>query len=397
MVKNIYRFKGNFKSFLFVLAVCLVLGVLYYTQMLVSELQQQSREFLNFRVKIIERTINSEEFQDFSFVFNEVIQPADYPIIYTDSEGQPVVWKNLDISDPTNEPLSPATIQKLKKLVKKFDKMNEPISISYQGKILGHYHYGESEIIQRLKWLPFIEILVVALFILIGYTGFSSIKKSEERYIWVGMAKETAHQLGTPLSSLIGWFEYLKSTPEKISDVLPDMERDLKRLQKVTNRFSKIGSVPDFQEESLIPLVDEIIQYFNRRMPSGKGRIKIETDINPDIPAIRLNRDLFSWVLENLVKNAMDAIEGTGGVIKIQSDFLNEDQVYIDVHDSGKGINARDRKNVFKPGFSTKKRGWGLGLSLAKRIVEEYHKGKIQLKESQMNKGSVFRIVLNLK
>ncbi|HFE65417.1 MAG TPA: hypothetical protein ENK14_13535 [Caldithrix sp.] len=199
------------------------------------------------------------------------------------------------------------------------------------------------------------------------------------------------------MSSLIGWKDYLKASPEKFLDVVPEIERDLDRLQKVTNRFSKIGSAPDLKEEHLQPIVDDILRYFNRRMPGGKRKITLKTNINPKLPPLLINRDLFSWVLENLVKNAMDAMEEPDGSIQIISDFLNENQIFIDIADTGKGIAQRDRKNIFKPGFSTKKRGWGLGLSLAKRIIEESHGGKIQLKTSQQNKGSVFRIVLNLK
>ena len=397
MAKNIYRFKGNFKGFLFILAVGMVFGLLYYTQALVKELQQQSREFLRFRIKIFEKNINTEADQDLSFFFNEVIQQADYPIIYTDTQGEPAFWRNISLPDTLPRPLSPDTLQILKKLIREFDEMNEPIPISYRGTVLGYYHYGELPIIRKLRWLPFIEILVVSLFILIGYLGFSSIKKSEERLIWVGMAKETAHQLGTPLSSLIGWVEYLKSSPERVLAVIPDIERDLKRLQKITNRFSQIGSRPDFQEESLQALVDELLDYFQRRIPRGKRSIKLETHINPDLPLLRLNRDLFSWVLENLIKNAIDAINGKEGTITIRADYLNQNSVYIDISDTGKGIPVRDRKNVFNPGFSTKKRGWGLGLSLAKRIVEEYHGGSIQVKESQLGQGTTFRIVLKIR
>jgi len=378
------------------LAIILVFGFLYYTQILVNELQRQSQEFLNFRIKIFERNINAEEVEDLSFFFNEVIQAADYPIIYTDARGTPTSWKNLNIPPEVKQPISPDTLELLKKYVAQFDKVNEPIPISYKDEVLGYYHYGESPIIQRLRWLPYIEIIVVALFILIGYFGFSSIKKSEERFIWVGMAKETAHQLGTPLSSLIGWVEFLKSSPENTKKILPDIERDLMRLKKIANRFSKIGSVPDLQEENIYSITEEIIEYFKRRMPAGNGKIDIYSEVNPELPPIKLNRDLFSWVIENLIKNALDAIEGSGGSITIKADFLSKNKVFIDVKDTGKGIQNRDKKNIFKPGYSTKKRGWGLGLSLSKRIIQDYHGGKIELKESHPGRGSTFRIILKV-
>jgi two-component sensor histidine kinase len=397
LAKNIYRFHGNFRSILFIVAVLLIVGYLYYTQLLVSDLQNQSREFLKFKAKIFEQNINSEEAQDISFFFNEVIQTADYPVIYTDSEGEPAFWRNLDLPQINERPLPEKMEAKLKRNISEFDATNEPIPILYQGSVLGYYHYGDSQIIQQLRWLPYIEILVVALFIIIGYYGFSSIKKSEERMIWVGMAKETAHQLGTPLSSLIGWLEYIRNSPGKAKDVLDDLEKDLSRLQTVANRFSKIGSVPDLKDENSEIIISGVVNYFKRRLPTGKGKIQIQLAFNSNIPLLMLNRDLFSWVIENLIKNAADAIGDKGGRIEIIGDFLNQKQIFIEVKDSGKGIASRERKNIFRPGYSTKKRGWGLGLSLAKRIIEDYHGGSIQLKETQPNVGSTLRIILDIK
>ncbi|NIV71287.1 hypothetical protein GWN26_00880, partial [Candidatus Saccharibacteria bacterium] len=191
MARNVYRFKGNFKSFLFILAILITVGFLYYTQLLVEELQVQSREYLNLKVKIFEENINSEESADQGFVFTEIIQTADYPIIYTDAEMTPQFWRNVAIPQAKG-PVSPDTLNLLQNMAEEFSKVNPPISISYKGNVLGYYFYGETDIIRQLRWLPFIEILVVAMFILIGYAGFNSIKKSEERSIWVGMAKETA-------------------------------------------------------------------------------------------------------------------------------------------------------------------------------------------------------------
>ncbi|MCB0298973.1 MAG: hypothetical protein KDE52_02895 [Calditrichaeota bacterium] len=268
--------------------------------------------------------------------------------------------------------------------------------LAFGDNVLGYYHYGESPTIRNLRWLPFIEIGIVALFILIGYAGFSSIKRGEERLIWVGMAKETAHQLGTPLSSQMGWFEYLKSSPEQIPKVIPELEKDLKRLQTITNRFSQIGSLPDLKSENLNDALMDTIEYFRKRIPQRSGKVQIVTDLAPEMPPVRLNTDLFSWVLENLIKNGLDAMENKGGSISITAAKMNESQIFIDVQDTGKGIPKAARKTIFNPGFSTKKRGWGLGLSLAKRIVEEYHGGKLLLKDSQIGDGSTFRIVLNI-
>lgn len=420
MAKNIYRFKGIFKSFLFVFAVVITLGFSIYiyifvdhlqqqTRSLIKDMQNQSREFLNFRVRVFEESINNETSQDLNFFFDEVIQQADYPIIYTDADKTPQYWRNISIAkSETGTTLSRQdTMEYLKRMVRDYEEMNPPIPISYKSQVLGYYVYGESpliaqlrfvesEIVSQLRWLLIIEIIVVALFVLIGYAGFHSIKKSEERYIWVGMAKETAHQLGTPLSSLIGWIEYLKSTPRRLSKVVPDLERDLARLQIITNRFSLIGSVPDLKPESLKDVICDTVEYFRKRLPQKNGKIQIETQFADEIPLVSVNKDLFSWVLENLIKNALDAVGDKKGKISLQEDRLNDSQIYIDIQDSGKGISGKSKKNIFKPGFSTKKRGWGLGLSLAKRIVEDYHGGRLILKESQINGGSTFRIILNV-
>jgi len=417
MAKNIYRFKGIFKSFLFVFAVLITLGFSVYTyffvdnlqkqtRSLIKDLQNQSREFLNFRVRIFEESINNESFQDLNFFFDEVIQQADYPIIYTDANMVPQYWRNIDIPQSTISPVPPDTMQHLEKLVQKYETMNPAIPISYQGQVLGYYVYGESplihqlrlvesDIVSQLRGLLIIEIIVIALFILIGYAGFHSIKKSEERYIWVGMSKETAHQLGTPLSSLIGWLEYIKSSPERLSEAIPELEKDLKRLKIITNRFSQIGSIPDLNPENLREIVCDTVQYFRNRLPQKNGRVQIDTELEKDMPLVMVNKDLFSWVLENLIKNALDAVGDKSGRILVKETRLNERQICIEVNDTGKGINSQDKKNIFNPGFSTKKRGWGLGLSLAKRIIEDYHGGKLTLKESEVDAGSTFRIVLN--
>jgi len=242
-------------------------------------------------------------------------------------------------------------------------------------------------------WMRFI---VVGMFILIGYAGFHSIKKSEERYIWVGMAKETAHQLGTPLSSQIGWLEYLKLSPDNIDKVLPEFEKDLNRLQIITNRFSQIGSRPDFKTENLSEIISETVSYFQNRIPQKNGKIQLGMELDSGVTTVMLNKDLFSWVLENLIKNGLDALDDEGGSITISTGKQSDSQVYIDVKDTGKGISASAKKNIFNPGFSTKKRGWGLGLSLAKRIVEDYHGGKLMLKETQVGGGSTFRIIISV-
>lgn len=396
MTKNVYRFKGNFKIFLFVMAVMIVAGFLIYTLTLVHNLQIQSREFLRFKVQIFEENINNDEVTDLNFFFTNVIQTADYPIIYTDAERTPQFWRNVDVPGSSIQDASEEDLKKLENLMAEFEGINPPIPISYQGNVLGYYFYGETAIIKKLRWLPIIEIIVVGIFILIGYAGFHSIKKSEERYIWVGMAKETAHQLGTPLSSQIGWLEYLKLSPDNLDKVIPEFEKDLHRLEIITNRFSQIGSRPDFKTENLSEIISETVSYFQNRIPQKNGKIQLGIELDSGVTTVMLNKDLFSWVLENLIKNGLDALDDEGGTITISTGKQSDSQVYIDVKDTGKGISASAKKNIFNPGFSTKKRGWGLGLSLAKRIVEDYHGGKLTLKETQVGGGSTFRIIISV-
>ena len=237
------------------------------------------------------------------------------------------------------------------------------------------------------------EIAAAILFILIGYIGFSQIKKSEQRYIWVGMAKETAHQLGTPLSSLHGWIELLKENPQKLSKALKEMDADAQRLSKIALRFSQIGSFPALKETKIVEILKNTVIYFQKRLPQLNKKITILEKYTVS-PVVKLNGELFEWVIENLIKNAIDSMEKDSGIITISLEKEADHYIAIDVSDTGKGINSRDKTHIFKPGFSTKTRGWGLGLSLAKRIIEDYHGGKLFIKETRSGKGSTFRVLL---
>jgi signal transduction histidine kinase len=256
-------------------------------------------------------------------------------------------------------------------------------------------HYGESDLIRQLRWLPVGELALATVFILIAFVGFSYIKRSEQSNIWVGMARETAHQLGTPLSSLAGWIEVLKmysADNAKMYETVGDMEHDVKRLNKVADRFSKIGSKPDLKEENIPDVLRSVIDYFQRRIPHTGKRVSIVLESEAEAHAF-INRELFEWVIENLIKNALDAMEDGKGTItlRVQKVYAT---TFIDVADSGKGIDPKIRKDIFRPGFSTKRRGWGLGLSLSKRIIESYHRGKIIVKDTKLGAGTTFRITL---
>ena len=381
------------KFALFFVALIIIGGTLIYTKILVEELQKNERKNANLYARAIEYVANSNTpGGDFNFIFNEIVREINFPMIETDAENKFIKsFKNISI-DSTKD-LANQKILLLSK-AKSFDEINEPIKIIFQDTIvLSNIHYGESQIITELRYLPLIEILIVSLFILVAYISFSFIKKNEQSNIWVGMARETAHQLGTPISSMMGWIEIISmksnNNPE-LEKIIFEAQKDISRLKKISDRFSKIGSKPELKNESLNELIQNAIDYFSARIPQfGK---KVEFDFNPQIEiSVKLNKELFEWVLENLIKNSLDAIENNIGKIKITT-VVKNNFILIDLSDNGKGMTAAIKKDIFRPGFSTKTRGWGLGLSLAKRIVEVYHNGKLTVASSSIGIGTTFRI-----
>jgi hypothetical protein len=240
-------------------------------------------------------------------------------------------------------------------------------------------------------WLPYLEIGAVALFILLGFTGFTIIRNSEKRNIWVGMARETAHQLGTPISALMGWLEWLKTKPEDGDKILSDMDLDLNRLQQVSDRFSKMGSETKLEEVNLSEIVEKVVSYLDRRLPSMGKTVELSNEVDSEIN-INANGVLISWAIENVIKNGIDAVDNDGKIcVKMRKNFKN---VVIQIVDSGKGISRKDWRNIFRPGFSSKVQGWGLGLSLTSRIINEIHGGSIRVAKSKIGDGTTIEITL---
>ncbi len=395
MHRVLYESSGRFKALLLAAALVIIAVLLFYTEKLVDDLREESRSILQFYAGMYARAASDTSSSDVSFIFDQIIKRTYFPIIYTDSRHQPLWWKGIGIDERDR---SEEAIARVNRIKARMTKISQPIPINYGEITLGYLYYGDSTTITRLRWLPYIEIGLVGLFILVGFIGFSTIKKSEQRFIWVGMAKETAHQLGTPLSSLLGWIELLKdrsyNRPGTLK-VIDEMEQDIRRLGKVAERFSQIGSQTDLKENNLHMVLDNVLAYIQRRLPQMKKTIRIETRYG-EVSNIPLNTDLMEWVFENLVKNAIDAIDHGHGLIQIitgPSDRRGY-RVFIDIADNGRGIIYKNKNDIFRPGFSTKKRGWGLGLNLAKRIVEEYHNGKLIIKESHPGKGTTMRIYL---
>ncbi len=386
---------GRIKILLLGLAFVIVAGILFYTYDIVGRLHDREQQVAGMYARSLEYIANAKAGEgDYSFVFNEVVNAIDFPMIETDPAS--AVIKNVR-NVPVDSTWDNSRRERyLRGLIQEMDEIHSPIIVAYQDTIiLSRIHYGESPLIYQLRLLPFVELAVVAIFILIGYISFSYIKRSEQSNIWVGMARETAHQLGTPISSLLGWTELLRthtSDNATARETLGEMANDLQRLQKIADRFSKIGSRPDLHEEPVTDIINHVVQYFQRRIPHTGKKVTLSIVAASDERA-RVNRELFEWVIENLTKNALDAIENDEGTITYTISG-HPHHVFIDVTDTGKGIDPKHRAEVFRPGFSTKKRGWGLGLSLAKRIVESYHRGRLMLKESRPGAGTTFRIRL---
>jgi signal transduction histidine kinase len=319
-----------------------------------------------------------------SFISEVAVNSASVPVIYTDSTKQNVIASgnidSLKVSDSTF----------LHAQIALMASENTPIEVEFGDGSKSYIFYQESTLLTQLKYYPYVMFTIIGVFLLIAYLLFSTARRVEQNQVWVGMAKETAHQLGTPLSSLIAWLEYLRSKgldPETATEI----EKDVKRLETITERFSKIGSVPKLDQVDLLRVLNDSVNYMKLRT-SKNVQFTIESVNGDDIRA-RLNVPLFEWVIENLIRNAVDAMNGNGSIRIVISDQTQF--VYIDVCDTGKGIPKSKYKTVFEPGFTTKQRGWGLGLSLTKRIIENYHSGKIFVKSSELEKGTVFRIVLN--
>jgi len=382
---DFYFKKRRWKILLLLLAVGIGVASFFYTNWLVKKMAVEERKNVELWAEATRKLASPEISSnlDITFLVDIINRNTSIPIIIADSTDQILGDKNISFSEDRKDKV-------LLRELKKMKAENEPIVIVISETEKQYLYYHDSVLLENLKYYPVIQFAVVFLFILIAYLAFNSSRNAEQNQVWVGMSKETAHQLGTPISSLMAWVELLKM--QKIDpNLIQEFEKDTHRLQKITERFSKIGSIPELISTDVSETIQSTVEYLRTR---SSGKVKFVLDFDPlkrcDVP---LNASLFTWVIENLCKNAIDAMNNSG---TIQITIAEKaDQVYIDVADTGKGISKAYFKTVFQPGFTTKKRGWGLGLSLAKRIVENYHKGKIFLKQSEINKGTTFRIILN--
>lgn len=350
--------------------------------------------------------------REFNFILNEILQPDQFevPAIITDStRRRPLSWQNVGVPDTAAVPATGDAAGVRQELRDELDDMRsafEPIPVridlsetpgqdpgASSDRLTQYVFYDESALITELRVFPWVQLVFVGLFVMVGYFGFSYIRRSEQSSLWMGMAREAAHQLGTPLSSLMGWIQMLR-TPDLAADkrerALTEIENDVERLQRVADRFSDIGSQPKLERCNLVPIIEQTARYLRRRIPQQGQSIALAADLPEQLHA-EANEELFAWVLENLLKNALDAIENEEGRITVTA-WKEEGQVFIEVEDTGRGIEGQQWNNIFRPGYSTKKRGWGLGLSLARRVIESYHGGRLELVSSTVGEGSTFRI-----
>ncbi len=380
---DIYSRKSRWKIYLAAVGVIILLISVYYTDYLSQQLADGERYRVENYVLALEQINNpSSEFEDLSLQLQILERNTTIPVIIIDEQNKIVDAKNFSVEQNKDEKFLQGVIQKLEK------SGFEPIS-SAGNKIF----YQESTLLRQLRYFPLIQLVLIAAFVGLGYVGFSSARRSEQNRVWVGMAKETAHQLGTPISGIVAWLENLraiKEDDEEVIEIVDELRTDVSRLELIADRFSKIGSIPSLEPVNIYTELEKCRAYMQRRA-SRKVQF-IFPDPNSKTLGVRLNPPLFDWVIENLLRNALDSMDGQGN---IQVDVTEEEHmVNIDVTDTGKGIPSSKFKTVFQPGYTTKKRGWGLGLSLSKRIIEEYHSGKLFVKRSEEGKGTTFSIRL---
>lgn len=380
---NIYEKKQRWKLFLFLVAVLIGIGSLTYTNKLVRELSAEERQKIELWAEATQQLISADyENSDLSFQLLVIQNNNSVPVIQTDSSGKIITYRNLDSTKVANNPnylYDQLEIMKVE---------NDSMVIDLGDGDHNYLYYRDSIFLRKLQYFPYVQLGVIVLFILVSYFAFSSSRKAEQNKVWVGLSKETAHQLGTPTSSLNAWVELLKQENPS-SNTVSELEKDVQRLEKITERFSKIGSKPVLEPTRLHDVLQTSVNYLLSRSSSNISFDLLNDDRDIMVP---LNQALFEWVIENVCKNAMDAMSGRGNVkIRVED---HTQIVYIDVSDHGKGIPKSRHKAIFKPGYTTKERGWGLGLSLSKRIIETYHEGKIFVLNSEPDKDTTFRIVL---
>ena len=396
MKQHPYRYnKQQWKFLLFLFAALIATASLLYSNYLVKNLSKSERTKAEVWAMSTKSIVTMPDVNDEFISFISAVRDSlSLPAIITDENEAIVAWRDLD-STKTDNRADPDSTKHydpdyFQKQLNKMKKAHPPIHISLDSGQEWRVYYRDSDALAQLRIFPYLQLSLIAIFLVIAYTVFNSIRDSEQNLVWVGMAKEAAHQLGTPISSMMGWLELARVTYDAEDDsVFNEMERDIKRLEIVADRFSKIGSTPSLSNHAVYPVVEEYVNYFKVRTSQ---RITFELEGDQQVAA-KLNVQVFDWIIENLLKNAVNAIEAEGKISINISENIAKEEIFIDISDTGKGIPRANWETIFQPGYTTRKRGWGLGLSLTKRMVY-YHQGQIFVKESEIGKGTTFRIIL---
>jgi signal transduction histidine kinase len=376
----------NWKTLLALLAIAIVTSTIFYSRYVARKIASEERHRVEAFGEALKMKAGSDDPAVLSFTNQIAVENDDIPIIETDENNNPTgIFINVDTLKVAGD------TGYLRKKIRQFGNINPPVrvEITKQPLTYNKYYYGESRLQNEVRYYPIVQLIIVGLFIIITMLALRSSHRSAQNQVWAGMAKETAHQLGTPVSSLQGWVEMLKQNKDN-DKIVQELEKDVNRLQLVSDRFGKIGSTPQLEQKDIISQVTAMVDYMKKRA-AGKVNFMVNTQGEKEI-ITGISGPLFDWVIENLLKNALDAMDGKG---EIEVNFQTlPDTILIDISDTGKGISRKNLNQIFKPGFTTKKRGWGLGLSLSKRIIEQYHKGELFVKNSEPGKGTTFRIVL---
>ncbi len=401
---GIYERQRAGKLIFLAISIIAIIAFLLVSNSLVKELAQQERERMNIWASATEKLARSDVDSDFEFLLAIISQNNSIPVLVADSAYNIIDFRNFRL--PENTGPEPQTFEELSErnreyLTSRLRKAGggrplrelvgaDPhfIRVEIYYNAFQYIYYEDSILLKRLSLYPYIQLIVMVILVVIIYVAVIYTKKAEQNRVWAGLSKETAHQLGTPISSLMAWNEFLRAS-DVAEEVTDEIDKDVRRLSTIAERFSKIGSNPELQLEYLNDTVERSLQYMKSRI---SGKVAMKMNLSPDDHGVMLSPSLFEWVMENLTKNAVDAMGGEGSItVTTGSD---KDKIWIEVSDTGKGIARKNFKNVFSPGYTTKKRGWGLGLTLVKRIIEEYHGGKIFVKDSELGKGTTFRIEL---
>ncbi|TXH25547.1 MAG: HAMP domain-containing histidine kinase [Cyclobacteriaceae bacterium] len=392
---DFYRNNSKIKWIVLAISIIISAGSIFYTERLVSQLKEREKQQVVLFAMAIESTVNQDVNTDVQITL-EILTNTSIPTILVDAKDSILYIRNVKIDSSRNQQYIDQQIRdQLEVMAETYDPLTILLKDPTQNnEVFGQQklYYKNSFLLTQINAYPYIQLLVIAIFGIISYMAFNFSRMAEQNRVWVGLAKETAHQLGTPLSSLMAWMEVLRDDPElKNKGIADELEKDIRKLTIVTERFSSIGSVPALRQENVVALVNTVVNYLRPRISS---KVKMDVFTLSENIQVMVHPPLFEWVIENLCKNAVDAIGGSGTIaIKILRG--SDSKVFIDISDTGKGIPRSKISMVFRPGFTTKKRGWGLGLTLAKRIIESYHNGKILVKSSEENQGTTFRIALN--